>query len=102
MIDQVAAEGLEARKGAFLVGPDQPAETGDMGRQDRHQLSFDCLCRHGATSPSQYISTAAGHSNPPGAAAIGAMIPDASPALQAHASSATHRQLDKSKTAALR
>jgi len=50
-----------------FVTTNKPAEPGNIGCQDRHQLPFDCFCRHGAASPRQYIPTAAGQSNPPGA-----------------------------------
>src|SRR5205085_3385675 len=50
-----------------FVTTNKPAEPGNIGCQDRHQLPFDCFCRHGAASPRQYIPTAAAQSNPPGA-----------------------------------
>src|SRR5580700_4498833 len=58
-VDQFMAQRLEARQRASLVQPYEPAVANNVSRQDRDQLSFDCVCRHRRGLPARHYSSAA-------------------------------------------
>jgi hypothetical protein len=60
-IDQLGAQRLEPAEGPFLVGLDQARITGDVGREDRREPTFDATPRfglHGASSVVHYPTPA--------------------------------------------